>query len=165
MHHEGPESEKETLPHLPQPNVIEVIKIMDLQHLPQSQESLPDSEFAVNCRCGVTGNGNIVFHQKDGEVIQCDDCQEWSHIGCQQNGRASNLSPKDTFHCDKCDPEAMWHLLAKKCTVIHQLMVHHHPMIHFCNINNFLKTSYFFVKQIFLKTCIYYLHTQSFKRI
>ena len=24
-------------------------------------------------------------------------------------------------------------------TVIHWLMIHHHPMIHFCNINNFLK--------------------------
>jgi len=40
-------------------------------------------------------------------------------------------------------------------TVIHRLMIHHHPMIHFCNINNFLKNAYFFMKQFFLNTCIY----------
>ena len=40
-------------------------------------------------------------------------------------------------------------------TVIHWLMIHHHPMIHFCNINNFLKTAYIFMKQFFLDTYIY----------
>ena len=37
-----------------------------------SQESLPDSEFDVNCRWGATGNGNVVYHSEDGEVVQCD---------------------------------------------------------------------------------------------
>jgi len=32
-------------------------------------------------------------------------------------------------------------------TVIHQLMIHHHPMIHFCYVNNFLKNNSFFMKQ------------------
>jgi len=35
-------------------------------------------------------------------------------------------------------------------------MIHHHPMIHFCNANNFLKKLYFFAKQIFLEAQIYY---------
>jgi hypothetical protein len=100
---EGPESEEETVLHQPRPEKTEVIEL--LAHEVQStQESLPDSEFAVNFRCGVTGDGNIVYHQEDGEVVQCDDCREWSHIGCQLYGRASNLSPKDPFHCDNCDP-------------------------------------------------------------
>ena len=42
-------------------------------------------------------------------------------------------------------------------TVIHRLMIHHHPMIHFCNVNNFLKKLYFFMKQIFLKAHTCYL--------
>jgi len=33
-------------------------------------------------------------------------------------------------------------------------MIHHHPMIHFCNINN-LKNADYFMKQLFLNTCIY----------
>ena len=44
-------------------------------------------------------------------------------------------------------------------TVIHRLMIHHHPMIHFCKINNFLKNAYIFMKQIFLNTYIYSLPT------
>ena len=42
-----------------------------------------------------------------------------------------------------------------RSTVIHQLMIHHHPMIHFCNINNFLRNVYSFMKQIFLDTWTY----------
>jgi len=42
-------------------------------------------------------------------------------------------------------------------TVIHRLMTHHPPMIHFCYINNFLKNIYFYMKQFFLKTSTSFL--------
>jgi len=60
---DGPESEEETLPLAP---------LGDLAHA-SSQESLPSSEFDLNCRCGATGDGNVVYHQEDGEVMQCDE--------------------------------------------------------------------------------------------
>jgi len=40
-------------------------------------------------------------------------------------------------------------------TVIHWLMIYHHPMIHTCIVNNFLKNAYFIKKQFFLNTCTY----------
>jgi hypothetical protein len=91
---DGPESEEETIPR----------RAVEGLARPDSQESLPDSEFDLNCRCGATGDGNIVYHQDDGEVVQCDECREWSHVGCQRDGRASDLPKKKTFLCDTCDP-------------------------------------------------------------
>ncbi|KIM36004.1 hypothetical protein M413DRAFT_14221 [Hebeloma cylindrosporum] len=87
-----------------------------------SQVSLPDSDFALNCRCGATGDGNLVYHQQDGEVVQCDECRDWSHIACQRHGRASNLLPKDQFLCDDCDPKAIQDLLPTKRTSTRRLM-------------------------------------------
>jgi hypothetical protein len=59
--------------------------------------SLPDSEFELNCRCGIIGDGNILYRREHGEAIQCNECREWSHIACQRNGRASNLA-EDTIY-------------------------------------------------------------------
>lgn len=91
---DGPESEDETIP---------LGVVGGLTHS-NSQESLPNSEFDLHCRCGATGDGNIVYHQDDGEVVQCDECGEWSHVGCQRDGRASDLPKKKSFLCDTCDP-------------------------------------------------------------
>jgi hypothetical protein len=87
---DGPESEEETT-----------------RSIPLSQVSLPNSDFDVNCRCGAKGDGNIVFYQGGGEVVQCDECKDWSHIACQRNGRASNLTKNEQFFCDSCDPEVI----------------------------------------------------------
>jgi len=65
--------------------------------------SLPDSEFELNCRCGIIGDGNILYRREHGEAIQCNECREWSHIACQRSGRASNLAEDTPFTCDTCD--------------------------------------------------------------
>ena len=46
-------------------------------------------------------------------------------------------------------------------TVINRLMIHHHPMIHFCILNNFLRKFYFFMKQISIEAFIYCLSTPT----
>ena len=93
---DGPESEEETIPPVP---------------IPTSPDSLPDSEFDLNCRCGMTGDGNVVYHQEDGEVVQFNECREWSHICCQRDGRASNLPKNKPFICDTCDPSIIKQML------------------------------------------------------
>jgi len=96
---DGPESEEETSVH------------------PASQVSLPDSDFALNCRCGAVSNANIAYHQDDGEAVQCNECRDWSHVACQQDGRVSSLGKDEPFLCDSCDLEAIKRLLPSRGSV------------------------------------------------
>ena len=93
---DGPESEEKTDIH------------------PASQVSLPDSDFALNCCCGAVSNANIAYHQDDGEAVQCNECRDWSHVACQQDGRVSSLGKNEIFLCDSCDLEAIKHLLPSR---------------------------------------------------
>ena len=58
----------------------------------------------MSCRCGLSGDGNILYRQEDGEAIQCEECREWSHITCQKDGQADRLKKNEPFFCDFCDP-------------------------------------------------------------
>lgn len=94
-----PESEDDTVPqHEP------VNSTGDAR--PSTPESLPDSVFEIKCRCGLEGNGNIYYDENEGEAVQCNECECWSHIACQTNGRASKLRVKDPFFCDFCQVRA-----------------------------------------------------------
>ena len=54
----------------------------------------------VKCRCGVRGGREVDRLSK----IKCSACNTWSHIGCQKDGRASDLSARalETYECDTC---------------------------------------------------------------
>lgn len=94
---DSPESEEDTHPphHSSQ------------QSAPSDDQSLPDSLFQINCRCGLKGDGNQLYRADEGEAVQCDECRDWSHIACQRDGRASQLGPKDSFICDICDASSL----------------------------------------------------------
>jgi hypothetical protein len=38
--------------------------------------------------------------------VLCAECEHWSHIACQINGRASKLRAKEAFICDFCQVRA-----------------------------------------------------------
>jgi hypothetical protein len=69
--------------------------------------SLPDSEWSLNCRCGLKGDGNILYREDEGSTIQCNDCLDWSHVACQKDGRASQLAEGKKFICDICEGQAV----------------------------------------------------------
>ncbi|KAF9533317.1 hypothetical protein CPB83DRAFT_903260 [Crepidotus variabilis] len=65
--------------------------------------SPPDSPFHIKCRCGEEADGNVLFDAAMvGTAIQCDDCKRWSHVACQQDGRAGHLAHNEPFYCDPC---------------------------------------------------------------
>ena len=68
-----------------------------------STNSLPNSPFQLKCICGLEGDGYVLYDNEAGIAIQCNDCCNWSHVACQRDGRASDLSEKDPFICDFCD--------------------------------------------------------------
>jgi len=100
---EGPESEEETIAPGQNPPSSTLPPVTQSS----SQESLPDSAFALNCRCGATADANVVYLHEDGEAVQCDECSEWSHVACQRDGRASTLKKNEPFLYDNCDLEAI----------------------------------------------------------
>ena len=83
----------------------DLVPVNSLPNRPISPpSSLLNSDFSMSCRCGLRGNGNILYRQEDGEAIQCEECREWSHIACQKDGQADRLKKNEPFFCDFCDP-------------------------------------------------------------
>lgn len=68
---------------------------------PSSVPSQAESLFPFNCRCGASGDGNTMTHD-NGPAIQCTICDNWSHIACQRDGRASQIGKQESFTCDFC---------------------------------------------------------------
>lgn len=110
---DGPEEEEETIPPMnpvSHPHVKPALKIntktdTETPHRPTAldSDSPPDSPFNINCRCGLKGDGNVFYDdEKEGEAVLCNQCEHWSHIACQRNGRASKLRVKEAFYCDFC---------------------------------------------------------------
>jgi len=94
----GPESEEG----------VEEEEVVDELASELSLDSPPTSAFALNCRCGRQGDGNKAYSAElEGLAIQCHECNEWSHVACQRNARASNLRAKDHFRCDGCSLEGV----------------------------------------------------------
>jgi len=97
---DGPESEEETIPHR-KPALSSINTNPDLPQ-PSTPDSPPDSPFNIKCCCGLEGDGNVYYDEKDGEAVQCTECECWSHIACQKNGWASKLRLKEAYFCDFC---------------------------------------------------------------
>lgn len=68
-----------------------------------SSLSIPDPSFTFRCICGLQGDGHLIYNDDEGIPIQCHECELWSHVACQRDGRAGDLKKNDTFLCDFCD--------------------------------------------------------------
>lgn len=92
-----------------QPHVSGAIKSATPEPNPPTAELEPDaaselSVYSMNCRCGVQGDGNLLMGPggDDQATIVCIRCDDWSHIACQREGRATGLGPNVSFMCDGC---------------------------------------------------------------
>ena len=75
------------------------------------------SAFIIACLCGYQGDGNEdAYNGIIEDYIQCQECENWSHISCQREGRASMLGPKDHFLCDNCDVATLKNILRPNVT-------------------------------------------------
>jgi hypothetical protein len=120
----GVESEDETS--LDKTPPLAIKPLADTATIPSSSHILPsssppDSEFQLNCRCGFHGDGNKLHRKEEGTAIQCDECKDWSHVACQRNGRANDLTAKDTFICDLCSLATVAVALKGRTSNIRQL--------------------------------------------
>ena len=106
---DGPESEEDTVPlrhlHEKPTGQLKINPKLEITHSPDL-DSPPDSPFNIKCRCGLIGNGNLYYDEKEGEAVMCSECGHWSHVACQRNGRASKLRAKEAFFCDICQVHA-----------------------------------------------------------
>ncbi|KAI0683221.1 hypothetical protein BC835DRAFT_1296586, partial [Cytidiella melzeri] len=68
-----------------------------------SLSSPPPSPMPMDCRCGTKGDGNIASLSNGLPVIQCSQCERWSHIACQRNGAASSITALQQWLCYICD--------------------------------------------------------------
>lgn len=93
---------------------------------PSPAISVPESLFDLNCRCGISGNGNILYDANIyGMAIQCEECNGWLHIACQQDARAGKLAKKEKFKCDQCyviiqklNTKKLTKLQLKRCVIV-----------------------------------------------
>lgn len=63
--------------------------------------------FRITCRCGIVEDRPL--HGADGfqeDLIQCKDCENWSHQACQFRGFTAFLKPNDPFYCHLCQQNA-----------------------------------------------------------
>lgn len=79
-----------------------------VEHLPappqltdHTAKSLDTSTVLIQCRCGTRGVVSDSEILED--IIQCSDCQNWSHRACQPSGYTAELRPTDRFICDACN--------------------------------------------------------------
>ena len=108
---DGPESEEETIPlHSHRKPALKISTTKTNTEItsiyPTAPDSPPDSPFNIKCRCGLKSDGNLYYDEKEGEAVRCTECEHWSHIACQRNGRASKLRMKEAFYCDICQVRA-----------------------------------------------------------